>query len=147
MARRYVFGILTLLVSGLIVFTSLNTGATYASAGGRIGAFVNAVFFGGRLNAVEVSALTGFGGKFFGHFSLFALDGVFAYFFCRSFPEKKKAFTTIFIVFGLLMSVAGEVIQIFIEGRGPSFVDVIIDFSGYSLIPTVITLYRRFNRL
>ena len=145
MAKRVIFGLLTLAISGLIVYTSLNTGSTYSVAGGRIGAWVNQVFFFGRLSAVEVSTLTGFGGKFFGHFSLFALDGVFAYLFCTTF-KNKRLFAVIFIAFGLFMSVLGETIQVFIEGRSPSFEDVVIDFSGYLLIPLVYCLRKSFSR-
>ena len=146
MARKLVFGILTLVVSGIIVFTSLNTGDTYSSAGSELGNWINQVFFASRLNMAEISAIVGFGGKFVGHFSLFALDGVFAYFFCCSFSKNKGLFAAIFILFGIFMSIVGETIQVFIDGRSPTFVDVVIDYSGYLLIPAVITLYQRLNR-
>lgn len=145
MGKRFVYGIITLALAGLIVYTSLNTGNTYSSIGGRIGAWVNAVFFGSRLNAEEVLTITSFGAKFFGHFSLFALEGLFAFLFCGTY-KNKWLFAAFFLVFGMFMSVLGESIQLFIDGRSPSFEDVWIDFSGYLLLPIWISFYRKLNR-
>lgn len=146
MTRRIVFGFLALAFAGLIVFTSLRTGSSYSEAGSILGAWVNAVFFGNRLNVDEVQTIVTFGSKFIGHFSLFAVDGLFAYLFCKEFPKNKALFAVIFVVFGLFMSIAGETIQMFVEERNPSLADVLIDYSGFLLIPLVWTFCRKLNR-
>ncbi|MBO5529057.1 MAG: VanZ family protein [Bacilli bacterium] len=145
MRKKWVFGIITLLLSALIIYTSLNTGETYGSVGGRVGAWVNQYLLFNSLNTTEVETLTGFGGKFIGHYSLFAVTGLFAYLFCRQ-QKKKAVFAVIFIVYGFILSGMGEITQMFVQGRYPTVNDVIIDFVGFTMIPLVLTLYRHVNR-
>lgn len=140
--KRAILGIVALGLTILIVFTSLNSGETYSGAAGVVGPWVNDHIFFGRLNADEVKALVTFGSKFFGHFSLFALTGVFVYLFLKECLKKKTAWV-IFFVYGVFLSSMGEVIQIFVAGRSPTVVDSFIDLSGYVLIPLLIAFYRR----
>ena len=142
MARKWIYGLIFLALTGLVVFTSLNTGDTYASAGGQIGRWINEHLFFGALTPTEVKALTGFGGKFIGHFSLFALDGLFLWLFLRQLKWKGFARALALICFGIVIASLGETIQLFVEGRNPSFEDVVINFGGYMLFPMSVSLIK-----
>ena len=142
MAKKVIFGIVFALLTGLIVFTSLNTGAPYDAAGGAIGPWVNEHLLFNALSPVEVKAMTAFGAKFLGHFSLYALEGLFLWLFLRQFNLKQSVFVAIMLCFGVFIASLGEVIQIFVDGRFPSLADVIMNFGGYALIPVVSTLLR-----
>ena len=133
-------------LSALVIYTSLNSGDTYATAGGRIGAWFNRYIFFNSLNPEEVNNLTGFGGKFIGHFWLFAFTGLFAYLFCKQFPQKKTLFAALFLIYGVILSALGEITQIFSAGRYPTFGDVVLDFAGFLLLPLWMLFYRRLNR-
>ena len=146
MAKKWVYGILALVLSALVIYTSLNTGATYDAAGGRIGAWINRYIFASSLNAEELNNLTGFGAKFIGHFWLFAFTGLFTYLLCKQFPQKKTLFAALFLLYGVILSSMGEVTQIFSEGRSPTFGDVVLDFSGFMLFPIWQLFYRAFSR-
>ena len=142
--KKVIFGIVALALSALVVFTSLNTGENYAEAAGVIGPWVNAHLFFGRLNAEEVSNLTGFGSKLFGHFALFALTGLFSSLFLSSLLKKRTAWV-LYLCYGLILASLGEVIQIFVAGRSPSVADVAVNLAGYLLLPLIHRFYRRLN--
>lgn len=145
MKKRVVFLVLAIALTGLIVFTSLNTGSTYNSIGGVIGPWVNRVFFFGRLSDAEVSILVGFGSKFLGHFWLFSLTGLFYWLFFRAFPNKKNALFAALLLLGVFLASLGETIQIFTAGRYPSFADVLLNFMGFIFLPVTCSLVLRFN--
>ncbi len=145
MKKRVVFLLLAIALTGLIVFTSLNTGSTYNSIGGVIGPWVNRVFFFGRLSDAEVSILVGFGSKFLGHFWLFSLTGLFYWLFFRAFPNKKNALFVALLLLGAFLASLGETIQIFTAGRYPSFADVLLNFMGFIFLPVTCVLFLRFN--
>ncbi|MCR5490909.1 MAG: VanZ family protein [Bacilli bacterium] len=130
--RKIVFGIIVIALTALIVFTSTNTGEEHSRAGGVIIGWINDVFFGGGLSSYEKEAIVGVGAKFLGHFSLFLLDGLFFWLFLKEFGLSEKKMAILFVAYGFLLSCAGEVIQIFSEGRYPTFNDVLIDFSGFT---------------
>lgn len=72
--------------------------------------------------------------KFAGHFSLFAVTGVFAtWSIFRIFPLKNWIKISISFCHGLVLAFLSEFIQIFVSGRSGNFVDVGIDFGGYFL--------------
>lgn len=72
--------------------------------------------------------------KFAGHFSLFAVTGVFVtWSVFRLFPLKKWIKISISLGHGLVLAFLSEFIQIFVSGRSGNFVDVGIDFGGYFL--------------
>lgn len=79
--------------------------------------------------------------KALGHFSLFFINGIFGFLtFYLFLKEKRIRNTLIFsLTIGLFIAIVSEVIQLFIPLRAGSFVDVIIDFSGY-LTATLIML-------
>ncbi len=73
--------------------------------------------------------------KILGHFLCFAATGFFGYLTAVSFffDEKKKKIISLSLVafIGLVLAFLSEFLQIFAGQRGPSFQDVLIDFSGY----------------
>jgi len=144
MAKKVVFGLLALLLGGLVVYTSLNTGDTYAQAGGVVSAWVNEHFFASQLDARQLSALSGFGGKFVGHFLLFLATGLFSALFLSQYKEKHALRVAIFLCYGLVLASLGEVIQIFVPGRNPALGDVILNFWAYTSLPTLWLLYKRY---
>ena len=143
--KRIIYGLLSLLLTTLIVVSCFGTGDLYGEAGGRIGNWINDYLLFHSLTPVEVQTMTALGSKFIGHYTLFALDGLFYWLFLSTFQELGKKKAAAFIAFGLCVSIAGEVIQMFIEGRFPAFADVVINFTGFSMIPLIAVLYRVFN--
>lgn len=69
--------------------------------------------------------------KMIGHFGLFFVHGVFAYltsYYWLSYtPRTKLVFA---LGLGLFIAGLSEFIQLFAPERGPSIIDVIIDFTG-----------------
>ena len=144
--KRILFLALALALTGLIVFTSLNTGQTYSGIGSVVGEWFNRVFFGGNLNANEVDALVGFGGKFLGHFWLFGFTGIFYWLFLGTMRIKRNAIMAILLGLGLILASLGETIQIFTAGRFPTFADVLLNFLGFMFIPLTAFLFHGFYR-
>ena len=142
--KRAIYLFLALALSGLVVFTSLNTGETYSGIGGFLGPWINNTFFFGRLSDLEVETIVGYGSKFIGHFWLFGFTGLFWWLFLVSFQKKKIAFMALAV--GLVLASLGETLQIFTAGRYPSFVDVVINFTGFSLLPLCHILFLGFQR-
>lgn len=142
--KKAILGIVALGLSILVVYTSLNSGATYANAAGVIGPWINDHFFFGRLSHDEVRALMGFGSKFIGHFCLFVLTGLFSYLFFVASLKRRTAWI-LFFVYGAFLSSLGEIIQLFIAGRSPTVVDVFVNYGGYVLLPMIHGFYRSIN--
>ena len=78
------------------------------------------------LNEGELAGFALFVRKFFGHFSIFLIDGVFAYLALYKLFSFKK--NLIILLFGVLLMflVAGisEFIQFFAGGRSANWIDV-----------------------
>ena len=88
------------------------------------------------MDAEKYDSLNGIIRKLIGHFGAFLVTGVFgiltAYFFF--FKGKMKYISlAIFLVYGLLLAILSEVLQIFAGSRTPAWSDVGIDFSGYAI--------------
>lgn len=92
-------------------------------------------FFGVILNEAELVGFAIFARKFFGHFFIFLIDGVFAYLTLYKLFTFKKNF--VILLFGVLIMflVAGisEFIQYFAGGRNANWIDVAIDLGGATL--------------
>ena len=145
MKKKVAFIIIVLVLTGLVIYTSLNDEATYEGASGYIGPWINRYFFSSRLSKEEVLAVVGFGAKAVGHVLLFALTGLFSYLLLNEFfDDKKKAFW-ILLAYGLVLASLGETIQIFSAGRHPTFRDVVINYSSYLFPALVRRLYCAFN--
>jgi uncharacterized protein YjdB len=72
--------------------------------------------------------------KTVGHFSLFLLTGCFGYLaISESFIKRKKLWLPVLIncIYGFLLGIGSELLQMTTNGRTPSYIDVLIDFGGY----------------
>ncbi len=74
--------------------------------------------------------------KIIGHFSLFFVTGIFGILFSIDvlFKDRKHRLlivSSVNAVYAFLLATLSEVCQLFAKGRGPSFIDVLIDSSGY----------------
>jgi len=142
MGKKTVFAIVALALTGLVVYTSLNTGATYIGVGGRVGRWINEHLLFGALSEDEVWTVTNVGGKFVGHFLLFLLTGSFTWLFLKETKMPALPRTIVLLVYGLLLSCLGEAIQLSVEGRFGSLADVILNFSAYCFVPLWAKLKR-----
>jgi len=97
------------------------------------------------INEDNMGAFTTFIRKAFGHFGLFAISGLLtslAIYFAFN-PMKWSRYyllITMSLVFGLLMGIITELIQLHVPGRSGEVTDVLIDFSGYLLGFLIILL-------
>lgn len=101
-----------------------------------------------RLLPSELDTLHNLVRKLIGHFALFGIDGIFGYLTFDSWFDwgnKKKFLIT--IILGILIATLSEVIQAFVPERGPSFVDVFIDLSGFILGVLFILLIQKIQRV
>ena len=83
--------------------------------------------------------------KAFGHFGLFVVSGVFTslatYFAIKDTKWYKMGIGIgISFVFGFLLAMATEIIQLNVPGRSGEFIDVLIDTSGYVLGLGIVVL-------
>ena len=131
--RAFLFLALTVALAGFILFTSTNSGASHSELGGRTIEWLNQVIFQGTLSDGEKEAIVGVSVKLFGHFSLFLLDGLFFTLFLRELKSKSLQKALILFAFGLVLSILGEVLQLFSNGRNGNVFDVVIDYSGFLL--------------
>ena len=83
--------------------------------------------------------------KAFGHFGLFVISGIFTslatYFIIKDTKWYTKGIGIgISFVFGFLLAMTTEIIQLNVPGRSGEFVDVVIDTSGYLLGLGIVVL-------
>ena len=83
--------------------------------------------------------------KAFGHFGLFVISGLFSslatYFLIKDTKWYKQGIGTgISFVFGFLLAMTTEIIQLNVPGRSGEFIDVLIDTSGYILGLGIVVL-------
>ena len=83
--------------------------------------------------------------KAFGHFGLFAISGLFSslatYFLIKDTKWYTKGLGIgISFIFGFLLALTTEIIQLNVPGRSGEFTDVLIDTTGYTLGLGIIVL-------
>lgn len=64
------------------------------------------------------------------HFAEFFMQGFFFCLFFNELFERKTKTAAYTAAVGFVTGCADEFLQLFVEGRGPGFLDVLIDFSG-----------------
>lgn len=69
--------------------------------------------------------------KFFGHFGLFAINGILTVLVCYLFIKKRNLGIMLVVVHGLLISSMTEILQLFAKDREGTIKDVLIDCAGY----------------
>lgn len=141
MWKRWLYLLLALGLTALIVFTSTRTGEQNDEAGGNIIEWINASVFQNQLDQEEQTSIVGVAAKLFGHFSLFLVDGLFFDLFLRTFSRLHRKRIIILLVVSLLLSSLGEIIQIFSVGRYPALRDVFLDMTGFWMAPLLTILY------
>lgn len=97
------------------------------------------------INNENLDSFTYFVRKAVGHFGLFLCDGLLVgltvYLFSSLNKKPNFWFSTLLIILtGAFVASASEMIQVFIPGRVGSFLDVLIDMSGYLLAFAIIFL-------
>lgn len=139
--KKWILGLISLGLTGLIIFSATRSQSTHIEEGGAVATFINEIFFASRLTQSELSNLiSGFGAKFLGHFCLFLADGLFIYLFLNQFKIKELYKGIAIIVFGLFLASLGEIVELFVAERNSSYSDVIINFSGFIFTYLVLKL-------
>lgn len=85
--------------------------------------------------------------KLFGHFGLFALDGILStlmFVFMDEFMDRKKEIIISILMYGFFFAFVSELVQYFTPGRYMSMVDVLIDYSGYVILSAFTYLFSYF---
>ncbi len=142
MAKRIVYLTLALTGTFLVVYLSTQGSANYSSFGGSVSVWINDTFFASSLSSAEVAALSRFGWKAFGHVLLYLLTGLFYYLFLSCFPDLKYK-KGILLGIGILVSVAGEVTQLFTPTRSATLTDVGINFTSFYALPAILGLLKK----
>lgn len=141
-----IFIILTIVI---VVFASFS-GDVSGEQSSTLGQFI--VSFLSRLNinlsATQLDSLQVFIRKAIGHFGLFFLNGIFATLSGHYWLAlNSKAKTLVVFSIGVFLAGLSEFIQVFAPERGPSFLDVLIDVTGFivgiGLIVIVLNLSNR----
>ena len=97
----------------------------------------------GTVNETNYDQFATFIRKAFGHFGLFVISGIFTslttYFAIKDTKWYKMGIGISF-VFGFLLAMTTEIIQLNVPGRSGEFIDVLIDTSGYVLGLGIVAL-------
>lgn len=146
----YVFLALFILISGLILFFASNSGEVSTDQSSFLLRIVTRITNGLGLNLTqgEIDGIHQFIRKAIGHFGIFFIDGVFGYLtFSRFLNFERKNNLLLTLGAGLFIASLSEIIQLFAPERGPSVLDVILDFSGYLFgVLLVIIIINLFNK-
>ena len=132
MTKKVLFRIITtsllVLTVAFILGNSLKTAVESSTQSGKVQAFLqetaNAIFPNNpptvTSNFVRKAA----------HFCEFSLLGFIAFFTYLSYTDNKKFLFTV-LLFGLLIAILDETVQLFVSGRAGQVTDVLLDFSGH----------------
>ena len=144
--RAIIYLLFALAFTALAFFTSTRSGAEHNELGGRIVNWLNDTFFSGSLSSEEKTSISSVAAKLFGHYGLYSLIGLFLSLFLREGRIPGMWAFVVWLSYGLVISMMGEFIQLFSNGRYPSFNDVVIDFSGYAAPNLLHGLYSSKHR-
>ena len=76
--------------------------------------------------------------KLIGHFGYFGLIGTLGFIAIYLFTISVKKTFVFTSISGLIMASISECLQFFTKGRGPSIIDVFIDYSGYLVASFIV---------
>lgn len=132
MTKKVLFRIITtsllVLTVAFILGNSLKTATESSSQSGRVQAFLqetaNAIF------PNNPPTVTSSFVRKAAHFCEFALLGFIVFFTYISYTDNKKFLFTV-LLFGLLIAILDEILQLFVSGRAGQVTDVLLDFSGH----------------
>lgn len=138
----YKYTILTLAIAiniFIILQSSFNGSISTSQSGWVVNMIKNIIntFFKNAINENNIDGFTSFVRKLIGHFLLFGVSGLFTtwsiYLFLKTKINKTYLLMLISLLFGFFLATLTEFIQHFLPGRVGSYLDVIIDTSGYLL--------------
>ena len=139
-----IYAVLFGVVTAIILLFSGFSGEISSSQSGFVVNVLNAVlrFFGIILNELQLETFAFFVRKFFGHFLIFVLDGLFAYLAIKKMFQVKQTWLMILIALTatFLVAATSEIIQLFTSGRSGNWLDVGIDLSG-AIIGVAIAVF------
>lgn len=132
--KGIIFAVLFGMITSVILVFSGFSGEISSSQSGFIVNVLTSVlrFFGVILNETQLDTFAYLVRKLIGHFLIFVLDGLFAYFAYHYLLRLKSKWLviTISVATGFFVAGLSELIQLFTSGRSGSLVDVAIDLSG-----------------
>lgn len=132
---KWILFALTIIINAFIIYHSFMNGNQSSNESSKIALLIKNVINTFSPNAINESNFETFHGvirKLVGHFGLFLIDGLFVYWTIHFF-FKDKWWVKIIISLGIGLFVASltEMIQLFIPNRAGSFIDILIDYSGF----------------
>ena len=140
-----IFGIITLIIQGIIISESFANGQISSNHSSGFTQMI--IDWVGDINPeayiyTHQEEFRAFARKLFGHFLLFGGLGFFSMLSLSclegAYKEKKVEIVVTCMSFGLGNAIFSELIQTFIPGRSGEIKDVLIDFSGFILFSLII---------
>ena len=134
------FGVITAVI---LVFSGFNGEISSSQSGFVVNVLTSILrFFGIVLNDAQLETFAYLVRKLIGHFLIFVLDGLFAYFAYHNLLEIKSKWLMIIISVATGFFVAGlsELIQFFTSGRSGNLIDVGIDLFG-ALVGVALAIF------
>ena len=136
-----IFTVLALAINAYIIYHSCLNGAQSSQASQGVVEVSEEVVNTARPGTVtpeNYNAFATFIRKSLGHFGLFVVSGIFSslaiYYILKDFKWIKHFLNSIFaLLFGLIIAMTTEIIQLNVPERSGEFTDVLIDYGGYLL--------------
>lgn len=141
---KYIFLVIYIFLVGLIFYFAGSSGESSSElSGGLTDKLIEIYDFitptkESVLERYSYSEISNFVRKGIGHFGLFAFMGIFAAMTYIFFIKKMNIRLIVIFLSGFIIAGISEIIQIFAESRGPAFLDVLIDYSGYLISTGII---------
>ena len=149
--------VLALAVNVFIIIHSCLNASQSSSASNSVTDFIARIINSikpGTITDANYDSFSGFIRKAIGHFGLFMVSGLLstlAFYLVLNLFKWAKYYLQIIIalVFGLMIAIVTEIIQLNVPGRSGEFTDVLIDYGGYvlgfSIIFFILFLVIRFK--
>lgn len=138
---KWIILILAVAINVFIIVNACMNGTMSSQESGRFSRFVAVILNFFSPNYINDGNFDNFAGiirKLVGHFGLFALNGIFTTLSFHLFLKDTKLKSVYYSIgfslgLGFVVAAISELIQIFTPDRFGSWLDILIDFSGYLL--------------
>ena len=138
---KWIILIFAVAINAFIIVNACMNGTMSAQESGRFSHFVATILNFFSPNFINDGNFNNFAGiirKLVGHFGLFAINGIFStlsfYLFLKDSKLKSIYYSISFSLgLGFIVAAISELIQIFTPDRFGSWLDILIDFSGFFL--------------
>lgn len=144
---KYIIHALAITINIFIIVQSSFKGSISSNQSGWVVNMMKNIinaFFKDAINDNNIDMFTTITRKLIGHFLLFGVSGLFStwsiYLFFNTKINKTYLLMLISLLFGFFLATLTEFIQHFLPGRVGSYLDVIIDTSGYLLFLLIFYL-------